>query len=120
MIPKSNIFEQSASAMPAVNANFFELAIKAEVLLPRLLPRVRWEPWIVIRQSPNQLKRMVPKRGFEPRTYRLRIGCSTAELFRLYAQPIENHGLKRAAPYAKPGRRRKATLLPYRKTGHKA
>jgi hypothetical protein len=48
---------------------------------------------------------MVPKRGFEPRTYRLRIGCSTAELFRL------THGaLKRAAPYAKQGRRRKGTL----------
>src|SRR5258707_2322817 len=29
---------------------------------------------------PNYLKNMVPRVGFEPTTYRLRSGCSTAEL----------------------------------------
>jgi len=38
MIPKVSIFEQPVSVMPAVNADFLKIAIKAEVLLPHLLP----------------------------------------------------------------------------------
>ena len=38
MIPKVSIFEQPVSVIPAINADFLELAIKAEVLLPHLLP----------------------------------------------------------------------------------
>ncbi|MDB5396575.1 MAG: hypothetical protein JWM91_4081 [Rhodospirillales bacterium] len=38
MIPKVSIFERPVSVTPAVNADFLKFEIKAEVLLPYLLP----------------------------------------------------------------------------------
>src|SRR5437016_2390187 len=49
-------------------------------LLPRMLPSSVTNDQEVSQTPPNYLRNMVPRVGFEPTAYRLRSGCSTAEL----------------------------------------
>src|SRR4051794_9423809 len=67
------------------------MAIARELcpMLPRMLPREGGSGFTAPILSRKLLKKLVPRVGFEPTAYRLRSGCSTAELSGLLQlQPV--------------------------------